>query len=457
MKNILYIVLLVSLLPVGSCKKWLDVDPRSVVKEEEMFENASGFRTALMGAYTKMASRELYGANLSLGFVDVLAQYYAIESNQHSFFNYSNYDYSVSRVIPDEIWKNAYSLIANCNNILENIAGKESLFPNGEYDLIRAEAMAIRAFMHFDILRLYAPSFAVNPSAAAIPYIDRISHTPFPQLTVTQTLEAIMKDLQQAAGLLKVTDPWSAYYNGVAGSLTEVPEFFTFRQERMNYYAVLGTMARVSLYRGDKAKAAEYAAGVLEKQKTAPVLTLYTDRSWDNNDLYFNSEAPANNKLIVPEGRKFEYYETALYGSVDSRYKDWFRYYPGSNEEFMAKYMRSVPQNGNPPKMILMRPEEMYYILAECASSDEVAIEALNTVRSRYGLSNANVLVAGVHDVAEELNKEYRKMFIGEGQLFFYYKRKNMDPIPYSLIADVQKAYVLPIPDMEVEFGNIHD
>jgi hypothetical protein len=353
------------------------------------------------------------------------------------------------------VWKNGYTVIANCNNILGNIEEKKALFKSGEYDLIRAEAMAIRAFMHFDLLRLFAPSYTVDTSAPAITYVDRISHTPFPQLTVTQALTAIMKDLQQAADVLRTVDPWSPGYNGVAGAVAEVPQFFTFRQERMNYYAVLGTMARASLYAGDKQKAAGYAAQVLERGSTTPLFTLYTDKSWDNSDLYFNSEAPALNKLTIPEGRKYEYYETALYGSVDSRYKDWFRYYPGSNEEFMAKYMRSIPQNGNPPDMILMRPEEMNYIVAECASSDEEAIKALNLVRSRYGLSKANDLVAGVHNVEEETAKEYRKMFIGEGQLFFYYKRKNRDPIPYSLIEDVQKAYVLPVPDTEVEFGNI--
>ena len=457
MKIALYILLPVILLSAGSCKKWLDVDPRSVVKEKEMFEDVQGFRTALMGVYTKMASRDLYGANLTIGFIDVLAQYYSIESNQHSFFNYSSYDYEVARGIPDAVWKNGYAVIANCNNILENIEKKRSLFKNGEYDLIRAEATAVRAYMHFDLLRLFAPSYTVNPSAPAIPYVDRISHIPFKQLTVAQVLTAVMKDVQQAADLLRTVDPLSPDYNGAAGAVAEVPQFFTFRQERMNYYAVLGALARASLYGDDKTKAAGFAAKVLERGSATPVFTLYTDKSWDNSDLYFNSEAPALSKLTVPEGRKYEFYETALYGSVDTRYKDWFRYYPGSNEEFMSKYMRSIPQNGNPPNMILMRPEEMNYILAECASSEEEAVKQLNLVRNRYGLSKVNDLAAGVHNVEDETAKEYRKMFIGEGQLFFYYKRKNTDPIPYSLTEDVQKAYVLPVPDVEVEFGNIQN
>lgn len=455
MKYSIYIILAATLLCSSSCKKWIDVDPRSVIKEEEMFEDARGFKSALVGVYTKMASRDLYGANLTIGFADVLAQYYSVESNQHSFYLYSTYN-DQARAIPDAIWKNAYNAIANCNNILQHLEGKEAMFWNGEYDLIKAEATALRAFLHLDLLRLYAPSFTKNPAAKAIPYVNKVSRIPFPQLTVTETLDAIIADLESAAAVLKETDPWSEYYKGIAGPTTQLPEFFTFRMERMNFYAVLGTLARASLYKGDKVKANEYATEVLRTKKTGVLFTLFSDKSWDNGDLYFNSQASANSKLIVPAGRKLEYYETAKYGSLDLRYKDWFKYYPGSNEEFMAKYMRSVPQSGNPPTVTLIRTEEMSYIKAECAATETEAVNELNIIRLRYGLTNANKLVAGLCVVEDEIFKEYRKTFIGEGQLFFYLKRKNMDPIPYSLVEDVQKAYVLRIPDLEIEFGSIN-
>src|SRR5690606_31079168 len=144
------------------------------------------------------------------------------------------------------------------------------------------------------------------------------------------------------------------------------------------------------------------------------------------------------------------------YGSIDSRYKDWFKYYPGSNDEFMSKYMRSVPQNGNPPNIIVLRTEEMSYILAETASTETEAFEELNRIRARYGIGASHKLIEGVAVLEEEIIKEYRKTFIGEGQFFYYLKRKNINPIPYSQIDDVAKAYILPIPELEKEFGNIN-
>lgn len=438
-----------------SCEKWLDVDPRSVVKEEEMFNDVKGFRSALLGVYTKMAGTKLYGANLTFGFVDVLAQYYNVESGQHSFYASANYKYDEAVTYVNNIWGESYNTIANINNILQWLPGKKALFKPAEYDLILAEATALRAFLHFDLLRLYAPSFTVSPNAKAIPYVNKVSNKPFPRLTVAQVADAALQDLEKAAGLLREIDPISPDYNGIAGTTAEdTPQFFTFRYERMNYYAVLGTMARIYLWKGDTQKAYEYAFKA-RNGNTGVLFSLFTDKSWDNSDLYFNSEASVNSKLTLTEGRKEYVYETDLFGSLDTRYKDWFKFYPGSNEEFMAKYMRPDPQSGNPPNITVMRREEMVYILAECSAVADSAVYYLNLVRSYYGLKGANALVPGNCVVEDELLKEYRKTFIGEGQLFYYLKRKNYSPIPFSIVEDVQNAYVMPLPDLEIEFGLI--
>mgnify|MGYP000044762271 CR=1 FL=1 len=41
---------------VGGCSDWLDVDPKSQIKQEVLFESEAGFRDALTGIYG-------YGAN----------------------------------------------------------------------------------------------------------------------------------------------------------------------------------------------------------------------------------------------------------------------------------------------------------------------------------------------------------------------------------------------------------
>ena len=55
--------------------------------------------------------------------------------------------------------------------------------------------------------------------------------------------------------------------------------------------------------------------------------------------------------------------------------------------------------------------------------------------------------------MAEEIHKEYKKEFVSEGQLFYFYKRLGYAAIPGSAAVANTKVYKLPIPDVEIDFG----
>ena len=62
-----------------SCNDWLQVDTEDSIMEGLLFENDEGYMSALNGVYSKM--NELYGSTLSMGMLDVMAQYYNVEAN----------------------------------------------------------------------------------------------------------------------------------------------------------------------------------------------------------------------------------------------------------------------------------------------------------------------------------------------------------------------------------------
>ncbi|MEG2556746.1 MAG: hypothetical protein RSA53_11755, partial [Odoribacter sp.] len=62
-----------------------------------------------------------------------------------------------------------------------------------------------------------------------------------------------------------------------------------------------------------------------------------------------------------------------------------------------------------------------------------------------------------LEDVWEELTKEWRKEFMGDGQMFFYYKRIGSTSIPYTSGTVDDNVYVLPLPQLEVDFGGRED
>ena len=65
-----YAALLVCLFCAGCCD-WLDVRPKSQVKEEDLFTSEAGFRDALTGIYALMGSVDTYGGNSTMGLLDI--------------------------------------------------------------------------------------------------------------------------------------------------------------------------------------------------------------------------------------------------------------------------------------------------------------------------------------------------------------------------------------------------
>lgn len=55
---------------------FLDIDTPGIVNRDKMFENEQGFIDAMNGVYASMADADLYGEQLSFGFVDEIAQLY---------------------------------------------------------------------------------------------------------------------------------------------------------------------------------------------------------------------------------------------------------------------------------------------------------------------------------------------------------------------------------------------
>ena len=155
MKIYHWIIACCLLLPLGGCSNWLDVIPEDSVDEKDLFSTGEGYRNALNGVYRQMSQTSMYGQQMSWGFIDVLGQLYNTQklSNYSAYGiagkNYAYRDETVKSVI-QVIWSNTYNSIANCNNIVGRITGEE--------------ALALRAFLHFDLLRLWAPAPVTNPS-----------------------------------------------------------------------------------------------------------------------------------------------------------------------------------------------------------------------------------------------------------------------------------------------------
>ena len=87
----------------------------------------------------------------------------------------------------------------------------------------------------------------------------------------------------------------------------------------------------------------------------------------------------------------------------------------------------------------------MYLIAAETAPEITEAAKLFNTLQYHRGLPDQEITADNLQN---KILAEYAKEFIGEGQLFYAYKRlrNSVTPIKQTAVATPEKVYVLPLP-----------
>lgn len=500
MKRII-IYLTTILLALSSCSDWLDIQPKTEVKEDRMFETESGFKDALIGCYMLMGDSLIYGREITYNFLEVLAQQYEFESTLHPYQDTKEYAYSDQSVqnIINNIWSKMYRVIANVNAILENIEiHKEVLHPTN-YANIKAEALGLRAFIHFDLLRMFGwGELATKPAnldRLCIPYVTRYSKEMTKQSTVREVLEYIHQDLDEAEKLLSYYD----YYNQEAQNEDyELPNddgFYDNRRSRFSYYAARATQARVYMWEGKYQEALERASFFTGLNSTPPVAWVDLDKSVINTeeiyrDLSFSTEhifnldiynmyAPlrpyteqykielggpsvtSNSRYFFHSGaRAQELYEINAGGNTDQRFQALYDQVDNAHYLFLKFKEVADSQSPGKNKMPLIKKPEMFYYAAECYNrlgQPAQAIAMLNEVRQARGIDVQFNLPQTLtsEEIDQEITKEWRKEFIGEGQLFYYYKRLGLT-IPDAAV-NGDAAFLIPLPETEVELGGRED
>ena len=231
-----------------SCQDWLDVSPKSEVKYDDLFSYKNGFKDQLTGVYTALCGEGLYGAHLSFGMLDALGQQYVWKQEVGNYYHLHRFEYkqSSSQGVINGVWSNMYNAIANINILLKGIEEHRGVLSEDEERIYEGEAYALRAFLHFDLLRMFGKSYANGKDEKSIPYVNRISKEVTPLSTVAEVIELVIDDLEKAENLLQ-KDPLRTGESTTA--------FLGTREYHFNYYAVRALKARVFLYKNDKLNA----------------------------------------------------------------------------------------------------------------------------------------------------------------------------------------------------------
>lgn len=497
MKRILIAIILLSTLCMG-CKKWLDVQPQGQTTQEELFKTQKGFRDALTGAYIRMKSGNIYGGSLMWGNIEYMASNWDSQNTANvSLTKLIAGDYTDQYVKGwmDNTYQDLYKVVADVNSILQRIDDKKPVFTDGNYAMIKGESLALRAFCHFDALRMFGPMPANPGSSRTLPYVTEVSKNVHEPLVYQEFARSILADLDQAEVLLKGVDPILKYsvaqLNPGPNDKPVVDDnYLEYRQIRMNYYAVLALKARVYLWlvpldNANKANAARYAQMVMdgvdpagkptfrlgeERDRAAEdytmspehimALSVY-DLSTTANGLFGSSGSLARYDFSIADGF---YYLNNLFPvaerTSDIRWKQMWSYKTAAGSTSYAVYKKFIQKAANPILQVpLLRLSEMSLILTECAESKGGAETVYAAYCSKKGIPFTAFNAADWQtDRKNKLIREYVREFYAEGQTFFTYKRFNVTTLPaswtYTFFTGKPEKYIVPKPDREINYNN---
>jgi len=417
-----------------SCKKdFLNQKPDHVISEELVIHSVDKLKRLLVGSYNEISNANYLGR--------ILYKRSAVKSSDFRFvqtiYNPRNYELIEYRYEESAnnngsaaaLWLQCYKVIGNLNLILANI--DDAMGDDGLRRQIKAEALALRGMVYFDLARTFAyPWIRAKGQSQGIPLKLSPLIVVIERGTLAQTYEQILTDLQQAEGLM-AEGPLS---NGNSKYMTQV--------------GVHALMARVYLYQQDWQKALQYAEKVMKNVPVQKLMGLsdYAFSDYTSESIFELSVGNDNSSGSNGLGAQFDF-RFGGQGDVlaTQTFIDLLKEYEGDprakllltdKEGTVAAFVKYVNRSGGAGLSIhnipVIRLSEMVLIAAEaCAqgagSGETQALSYLNTlIEKRTSDFEKNKATERGSGLLDRIAKERRKELALEGHEIYDLIRTGM-------------------------------
>jgi len=226
-----YIALTLSLL-LFSCKKFLDVQPKTAVSDELTISDKTSAQTALNGTYNALGSSDYYGVAFPMiGYASGdNAEYIGtlVYNKQFTMHSVRSDNQTISSA-----WIAIYNTINRANHLIAKVPNiKDPLLTDAERNRLLGEALFIRALAYFDVARVWGGAPLVLTPTLSVSDKKGVKRS-----DVNALYEQVLADLTAAEPLLPLTTD-------------------RFHATRKTVWALL---SRYHLYRKNWQEAASYA------------------------------------------------------------------------------------------------------------------------------------------------------------------------------------------------------
>lgn len=436
MNRLLYLTIALTTI-ISSCS-YTDLAPTDIVGNKEAFRDLVAVQGAVYGAYSLVSLRPIIQLTDYIG-DDVTQGGQAGGAGDNSF----KWTYTASNGDHSGVWSYLYRIVNQTNQIIGNTSHLE-----GEEGLNNCigQALFLRAYAHFDLLRLF--SYFDDENNLGIPYVSKNHVLGVPARdNVGYCFDAITNDLDRALNLIEANAPGDVAFLSKA--------------------AVYAMKARVALYRGTYVHARVYASEAislvpLAKKEEYPLI--WSDKTNEGviwklprhpgeetiGTIFYGAD---NSNVFAPSQKFKEIFDE----NNDIRFSTFTKIGPdreGAMVDVVKKY-EGTPSNIGLNDQKLLRSAEMQLIVVECYLMENNITEANNSL-NQFRHLRINNWVNQTYDaetLKQELILERRRELAYEGHRLFDARRlkqnlvrDNGNELLYSNF-----RMVMPIPQGEIE------
>ncbi|MBB5395788.1 RagB/SusD family nutrient uptake outer membrane protein [Mucilaginibacter sp. AK015] len=435
MKKKIFSIITLVLVAASSCKN-LDVTPSDAISTGTLVTTSDGLTNALNGAYALFKDHIEFNGTIDQNNM-YLRQFYHLSdfasddivcgqvTTDPLYYSFS-LDHSPAQGNTRYFWYISYKIITGVNTVIDAVekSGKTDAATNQ----LLGECYFLRSFCHFNLVRLFAKPYTVDPNAPGIILRNNLTDpSKKARSTVQEVYDSVIADAEKAAGLM--TQPRGVQYAS---------------QE-----AAWSLLARVNLYKEDNAKAIEYANKVINSGKFTlanknEYKTLFANAATSSETIWCVAFTPVDDygkfgsiaSMIYSDGNSGwgeEYASSSLRSAMSAHPEDvrWSYIVPLSDgaggvqkkNGIEIYYISKFSFQGGLPNLsspIMFRIAEMYLIRAEAEAKTGKTADALDDVdmiRKNRGLEGSlyNKVVPGGKTALDVVLDEKRIEMAFEG------------------------------------------
>lgn len=440
-------ILMASMLAVilSSCgNNWLDMSPSDSLPSDKAITTYNDASVALTGIYDGLqgaSDRVSYYAARMFYYGDVRAD--DMQARTQGMRSSSCYEMRYTLDDAPNMWTIPYNVIRRANQLIDAIdQNKITDATEAQLKNLKAEALTIRALVHFDLVRIYGKPYNVdNGASLGVPVVTKpLEMDELPgRNTVAEVYTQVIKDLTDALASQGLSN--KAKYGYV------------------NEWFAKGLLAKVYLYKEDNSLALSTAEDVIKnspyslwtnseyvkgwttsdtgrKEMLFELVNKSTDDWADresitylmNEDGYADLIATKAFLDLLNEDPK-DVRHGVLLSAIDEDLQKIF----GTATIFVNKFPADESGEMRLNSLPILRLSEVYLIAAEAAAKSSDKIKAAKYLNDIVLRANPDATKVSEDDATlARIMKERRKELVGEGQRFFDAMRNNETIVRYA-------------------------